>query len=409
MYQLSILPGGLQVATVSMPWMQSVSLGVFLGVGSRHESAELSGISHFLEHMLFKGTEKRNVRDIAMEVEGNGGTLNAYTGETYTCYEARGPGNLLPIMSDVLSDMVLHPGFPPDELERERDVVLEEITMYKENPSDYVHELAARSLWGDHPLGRPIAGTEQTLQGMDADILRKFHREHYRTPAHLFVAAGAVSHEEMTDLAGRLYDGVVMDRPLPSSPVYNSDLYPSPGLLKESRDMEQTHFVLGFTTPGNDSRLRHALRLLSVLFGESMSSRLFQEIREKRGLAYSIYSDLSLYGDCGAFSIYAGVDSDNTEQALETIRKELDKIVEEPCSREELEQAKRYLLGQMTLMMDSSAGQMSWVGESLLQHGRIVQPQEIREKIEAVSPEDISLAARLILKGRTPALAIVGK
>lgn len=397
------------MASATMPSMKSLSLGVYLGVGGRYEMAEESGISHFLEHMLFKGTERRSVLDIAMEVEGSGGTLNAYTGEEYTCYEAKGPAELLSLMADVVTDMVLRPTFPPDELDRERDVVVEEITMYRENPSDYVHELASRALWGDHPLGRSLAGTEETLRAMDACMLREFHRRNYRTPAHILAVAGPQPHGEIVDLAARLYEGIEMDQPGPVSVPFNRGQYPSAGILHDQRDIEQSHFIMNYTTPGNKDPRRHAMRLLSIMLGETMSSRLFQEIREKRGLAYSIYSDIALYSDCGSFSIYAGVDSDKKNLAMDTIRTELSKILAQGCSAGELEQAKRFTLGQMTVMLDSTGGQLCWVGESVLNRGEITDPGETRDNINKVTVEDIAGAAELILKDREPTIAVVGK
>lgn len=408
MYEVSVLPGGLQVATVCMPAMRSVSLGIFIGSGSRHETAEESGVSHFIEHMLFKGTERRNVRQIALDVEGNGGSLNAYTSEDSVCYEAKGPAELLPLMADVLSDMVLRPSFPVEELEREREVVLEEITMYRENPGDYVQELAARALWGDHPLGRPITGVEETLEKMDSDFLRAFHRRAYRSPRQILVVAGPHSHREMLELAAGLYDGVVLGEEPPSSPPYEAGAWPAPGRLSDRRELEQSHFVLGYRTPGGRDERRHALRLLSILMGESMSSRLFQEVREKRGLAYSIYSDLSLFDECGSFSVYAGVDADKKEEALATIRGEVDRLLREGCSPEELEQAKRYALGQMRVALDTTGGQLSWVGDSLLQHGRIIPPDEAEATLSAVTVAQVCEAASLVFAGQAEALADVG-
>ncbi len=408
MYEVSVLPGGLQVATACMPAMRSVSLGIFIGSGSRHETAEESGVSHFIEHMLFKGTERRNVRQIALDVEGNGGSLNAYTSEDSVCYEAKGPAELLPLMADVLSDMVLRPSFPVEELEREREVVLEEITMYRENPGDYVQELAARALWGDHPLGRPITGVEETLEKMDSDFLRAFHRRAYRSPRQILAVAGPHSHREMLELAAGLYDGVVLGEEPPSSPPYEAGAWPAPGRLSDRRELEQSHFVLGYRTPGGRDERRHALRLLSILMGESMSSRLFQEVREKRGLAYSIYSDLSLFDECGSFSVYAGVDADKKEEALATIRGEVDRLLREGCSPEELEQAKRYALGQMRVALDTTGGQLSWVGDSLLQHGRIIPPDEAEATLSAVTVAQVCEAASLVFAGQAEALADVG-
>lgn len=408
MYDFSILPSGLGVATARMPSLHSTSLGVFIKVGSRYETNRESGICHFIEHMLFKGTTHRSVRDIALDIEGNGGTLNAYTGEEYTCYESRGPSDLFPLMSDVLVDMVLNPVFPQDELERELGVVVEEIKMYRENPGDYVQELAVRATWGRHALGRSITGTAATLERMDSESLARFHRERYFTPGHLLVAAGPLKHEEVCRRAAELYGNAEFTRPAARSRAYSPERDGASSRTMRVRRMEQTHLVLSYYTPGRHDERRHALRLLSVLLGESMSSRLFQEVREKRGLAYSIYSDLSQYDECGTLSITAGVDAERRDEALKTVLQEIALLLEQGCRQEELDQARRYLLGQLTVMLDTTGGRMSWLGESIMQYGRIITPEEAGERLKAVTCEQVNEVAALVFGGCRPSLAVVG-
>lgn len=408
MYDLTVFPSGLKVATATMPYLKSVSLGIFVKVGSRSESKRESGICHFIEHMLFKGTTHRSVRDIALDIEGNGGTLNAYTSEECTCYEARGPVGLFPLMSEVLTDMVLNPIFPPDELERERGVVVEEIKMYKENPGDYVQELAAQAAWGKHALGRSITGTAATLARMDAAVLADFHRKHYFTPGHLMVVAGPLSHAEVCERAQSLYGEILFNAPLVPQKEYVREKEGFSPRVTRVRNIGQTHFVLNYRTPGRHEKGRQALRLLSVLFGESMSSRLFQEIREKKGLAYSIYSDLSLYDECGILSITAGVDAERRDEALQTVLAEVARLRHDGCTQAELDQARRYWLGQLTVMLDTTGGRMAWLGDSLMQYGEIITPEQASAEIMAVTCEEVNALAVTLFGAETPTLAAVG-
>lgn len=408
MYELTVFPSGLKVATATMPYLKSVSLGIFVKVGSRSESKRESGICHFIEHMLFKGTTHRSVRDIALDIEGNGGTLNAYTSEECTCYEARGPVGLFPLMSEVLTDMVLNPIFPPDELERERGVVVEEIKMYKENPGDYVQELAAQAAWGKHALGRSITGTAATLARMDAAVLADFHRKHYFTPGHLMVVAGPLSHAEVCERAQSLYGEILFNAPLVPQKEYVREKEGFSPRVTRVRNIGQTHFVLNYRTPGRHEKGRQALRLLSVLFGESMSSRLFQEIREKKGLAYSIYSDLSLYDECGILSITAGVDAERRDEALQTVLAEVARLRHDGCTQAELDQARRYWLGQLTVMLDTTGGRMAWLGDSLMQYGEIITPEQASAEIMAVTCEEVNALAATLFGAETPTLAAVG-
>lgn len=408
MYELTVFPSGLKVATATMPYLKSVSLGIFVKVGSRSESKRESGICHFIEHMLFKGTTHRSVRDIALDIEGNGGTLNAYTSEECTCYEARGPVALFSLMSEVLTDMVLNPIFPPDELERERGVVVEEIKMYKENPGDYVQELAAQAAWGKHALGRSITGTAATLARMDAAVLADFHRKHYFTPGHLMVVAGPLSHAEVCERAQALYGETLFNTLLVPQKEYVREKDGFSPRVTRVRNIGQTHFVLNYRTPGRHEKGRQALRLLSVLFGESMSSRLFHEIREKKGLAYSIYSDLSLYDECGILSITAGVDAERRDEALQTVLAEVARLQHDGCTQAELDQARRYWLGQLTVMLDTTGGRMAWLGDSLMQYGEIITPEQASAEIMAVTCEEVNALAATLFGSETPTLAAVG-
>lgn len=408
-YQYSFLSNQVGVATAYLPDRASAAVGIFLGVGGRHETSEESGLAHFLEHILFKGTTTRSASKIVQEIEGNGGSINAYTCEDSTCYEAKGPVENLPKMIDVLVDMVLHPAFSASEIEKEREVILEELTLYKESPSDYVQEVAARAFWGEHPLGRPIIGTKESLELVTEEKLRLFH-QHYHSCPHIVVVASSRPHEEVCALVescyahekGQFFMGEVETVP------YCVEEFPGTPFLSETRDIDQCQWVMSFPAPGRTSPHRHALRLFSVLWGETMSSRLFQEIREKRGLAYSIYSDYSAFEEAGVFSINVGVDAQNEEEVLTIIRREIQKLLKKGCLPSELKQAKRYLWGQFILGLDSVGGQMSWMGDSLLQWGYIPSQEEILEDINKVTLADMERVVRDIFENNEGVLARVG-
>lgn len=391
-----------------MPHRRTASLGVFLGVGGRHESPEHMGIAHFLEHGVFKGSSKRNVRQVALDIEGQGGSPNAYTSKDYTCYEASGPEDLLPQMADVITDMVLRPTLPSEELDKERLVIEEEITMYKENPGDHVRELADKALWGVHPLGFPLAGSEETLAHIGRPELEAFHR-HYLKSRHILAVAGAVRHEDIVRLAESLYGSISLEQTPAPTLDFSPELFPLTSYLEERRPIEQAHIVLGYRAFGRKDPRRYALRLLSVILGESMSSRLFQEIRERRGLAYHISTDVDLFEECGSLSIAAGVDHPRREEALDAIRREVDLILARDIHLDELEQAKRYLLGQYTMSLDSITGQLYHVGESVLHHDDLVHPDELFDRYKRVTLDELYAVADSVLSQDSAHASVLGE
>ena len=400
---------GFHIASCEMPHIESVSAGFFIPVGSRFESAPINGSAHFAEHMIFKGTASRNALQLAIDIEGSGGAINAYTTEDQTCLETRGPADALPHFLEVMSQMLWHSTFPHDEVEREREVIAEEIVMYHENPSDHLHDLLSLALWPDHPLGRPITGTEASILGINRDSLIDFTKHAYTTQGLTLAVAGNISHQEVLSLAERFL-------PKASSPPLDytpwsppaTDTVGQPPLLHDQRQIEQSHLALGFHTSGRHSEHRHVLRMLSLLLGETMSSRLFQELREKRGLCYHIATDFSLYEDTGTFEIHAALDSDRLEESIRAIQSVLHKVIKHGFYPEELEQAKRFADGQARIGLETPQAQMSWMGDSLTSFGKIIDPDEARQLIESVTLDQAQAFAQATFHPSKLAIASIG-
>jgi predicted Zn-dependent peptidase len=405
MYRLSRLPNGLTIATAEMPFMASVSLGVWVGVGSRYETAELNGACHFIEHMLFKGTARRTAAEISQAVEGGGGYLNAFTSEEMTCFHARAHADRFDDLLDVLADMLLRSKFAPAEIAKEREIIKEEVAMYRDQPQQHVQELLNTTLWPGQPLGRPITGDEKTLDGLNRARLLAYVKNNYLAGNTLIVAAGNVTHRRVGKAVSRfakfLNDGA---RPQ-FAPVKIHQREPRVNLC--TRKVEQTQLALGIRTCSRHDERRYALRLLNAILGENMSSRLFQVIREDRGLAYSIYSTPSFYDDTGDLVISAGLDTNNLSQTLRLIRCELRRFTESPPSAAELRRARDYAIGQMDLSLESTDNQMNWLGEQLLGYGRIFQPTEIKRRLREVTANEIRAVARDFFRPERLNLALV--
>ncbi|HWB60874.1 MAG TPA: pitrilysin family protein [Chthoniobacteraceae bacterium] len=405
-YRLTTLKNGTRVATAEMPHMESASIGIWAGVGGRHESQEQTGISHFIEHLLFKGTKKRNARKITEAVEGIGGYLNAFTTEDHTCYYAKACSSHLPDLCDVLTDMYLNSQFPPAEIEREREVIGEEIRMYKDNPAHHVQELLSQTMWHKHPLGRPLTGTIESISALDRKRLMAFKERHYNGRTTIVTAAGKVSHDEVVaqiePLLGRIPAGSV-----PRFSRYRvANSQPKVSLF--TQETEQTHLAMAFYSFGRLDERRFALKLLSVILGENMSSRLFQKLREKYGFCYSVQSGMVALADAGVINISAGLDTGKLEKALRVILEEVEAFCHKAPSRAELRKAQDYTMGQTLMGMESTTNQMMWLGESLLGHGKVLAPAKIQEKIQAVTPEQIQAVACHCLKKARLGVAIVG-
>jgi predicted Zn-dependent peptidase len=392
MYHTTRLANGLTIATAEMPHMTSVSLGLWVGVGSRYETAELNGVCHFIEHLLFKGTKKRTAKEISEAVEGIGGYLNAFTSEEATCFHARACHDHFDDLLDVLMDMLHNSQFNPLEIAKERQVIKEEIAMYLDEPQHLVQELLNATIWPEHPLGRPITGTNETLDSLDRDKLLHFLRTNYVSRKAVLVATGKVKHQQVIK-AGSRYVRRFQNGPAPTSTPAR-DGQNAPRLKLFTKATEQTQLALGIRTCSRHDARRFALRLLNTLLGENMSSRLFQIIREDRGLAYSIYSTPSFFGDTGDLVISAGLDTDNLPKTLRLILRELRRLAETPPSAAELRRARDYVLGQIDLGQESTENQMNWIGEQLLGYGRIFSPNEVKRRLRQVTPAHIRAVAR---------------
>lgn len=405
-FRVTRLANGVRIATAAMPHMKTVAVGLWTTVGGRHEKAEQSGIAHFIEHLLFKGTRRRSARQITEGVEGIGGYINAFTTEDHTCFYAKAAAHHLRKLCDVLADLYVDSAFETQEIERERDVVREEIMMYRDQPAQHAQELLSASLWPGHPLGRPLTGSVETVERFTRRELMEFQRRNYCGRTTIAAVAGCCDHEQVVEILGPLLARLPAGR-LPRYQRAPRDISGT-RLNLHSHDTEQTHLALGFHAFGRRDERRYALKLLSVILGENMSSRLFQKLRERHGCCYSIQSSTVTLADAGAISIYAGVDHAKLERAVKMILREIDHICHRPPSRSELQKAKDYTMGQTLMGLESTTNQMMWIGESLASYGIIQDPATIEARIEAVQPADIQRCACHCLHRARLGLALVG-
>jgi predicted Zn-dependent peptidase len=388
-----------------MPDMESVCVGVWVGVGGRHEPARWSGVSHFIEHLVFKGTTHRSAKQISQAVEGLGGYLNAFTGEEHTCYYAKAGHRHFATLLEVLVDLYRHPRFAGADLAKERAVIKEELLMYRDQPDHYVQELLTETLWPDQPLGRPLTGTPATLDALDRAAVRAFMAARYTMANSIVAVAGRCAHEPVVAAVARAFGDVPAGRAGRFAPVRLGQRAPRLRVLE--RPVEQSHLALGLPAYSRHHPRRFAAKLLSVILGENMSSRLFQVIREQHGLAYSIHSAGSFFADTGAFVVSAGLETDRVPRALRLILCELNRCAARPVSAGELRRAKDYAIGQMRLGLESTSNQMMWLGEHLLAYGVIPTPDELERRLEAVTAAEIrAVAAELFRDARLNAALI---
>lgn len=391
MYRISQLPGGVRVVTAPMPHMESVSVGLWIGIGGRYEPERLSGVSHFIEHLLFKGTTRRSAKQISQTVEGIGGYLNAFTGEETTCYYAKASYRHLDTLLDVLSDMYLRPKFAVADIDKERQVIKEELLMYRDQPDHYVHELLNETLWPDQPLGRSLTGTPESLDRLVRKTVLEYKQRHYVAANTVVAVAGHCEHDDIVERVARVWPVFHNGRPPRFEPARERQRAPRLQFL--SKPVEQTHLAIAVRGCSRHDPRRYALKLASVILGENMSSRLFQTIRERHGLAYSIQSATSYFADTGALVVSAGLDTGRLEQALRLALREMRRLSRQPPSAEELRRAKDYAIGQMRLGLESTSNQMMWIGEHLLAYGFVPTPDEVERQIEAVSAEEVQAVA----------------
>ena len=404
-YQLEPLPNGALLATAPMPHMTSVSVGLWVGVGGRYEPLDLCGASHFIEHLLFKGTRRRTAREISEAVEGVGGSLNAFTSEEHTCYYAKVPHAHLAEALEVLGDMLSQPRFARSDVEKERRVIGDELAMYEDQPQQYVQELLNKAMWPRHPLGRPLTGTCRSVKGLRRADLTAFYRTHYVGPALVIAVAGHFSPPLVHRLATRLakaLPGGARDTFLPARWT------PRPPVVRQAaRPTEQTHLALGIRTWSRLDDRRYALRLLNAALGENMSSLLFQAVREEAGLVYSIDSTLSFFADTGDLVISAGLDGENLGRVLRLVVRELRRLACRPLTRTELARVRDYVLGQIDLSTENTESQMLALGEQVLAYGHTTTPETYQRRLRRVSAETIQRVAGECLRPERLTLALV--
>ena len=401
-YQWCELPGGPRLAVAMLPGAECSAVSIHIPAGSRDESGLPCGIAHFLEHMCFKGTETYDARSLSLRIENAGGQINACTSEDQTVYDGRGDAESMSLLFETLADMVWRSTLPEREIELERDVIGEEITMVRENPSDHIGDMLSAAMWPGHPLGQPISGTLESIEAVDHATLARFRDAHHFRRDVVIAAAGPYS---IDDVAAML-DGLVPDcqRAAENLVVFQSDVSP-PVRLCEIRETDQLQLALAWRTPGRHSEDRHALRLLSLMLGETASSRLFLDMREERGLCYHVSSDVTLFDEVGAFEIHAGLDPEGREEALECIFKHLRDLAENGPAPGELERAKRLAISQAKLALETTASHAAWVGESLLDFGRIPSQNEWRSCIDGVSFKSIINICNALYYSRSYAIA----
>ncbi|MFN8035744.1 MAG: pitrilysin family protein [Acidimicrobiia bacterium] len=401
----SRLDSGLRVVTESLPALRSVAVGFWVGTGSRDEADPSSGSSHFLEHLLFKGTDSRSAQEIAGAIESVGGEMNAFTTHEYTAFYVRVPDRQLELALDILADVVTVPSFRPEEVESERQVILEEIRMRDDTPDDLVHEIFAGALFPDHPIGRSVLGTFDSVGSLARDEIAAYHRAHYKTENMVVAVAGNQDHDTVLRLLAARMERVEGDRP---ARVTAPPAAPAPVSVFH-RSTEQAHLVMGTRALDRDDPDRYALSVLNQVLGGGMSSRLFQEVREKRGLAYSVYSYRGAYQDAGALAIYAGTAPGKVDEVLAVIRGELDRLIADGgVSEQELADAKGHLKGSMALALETSSSRMHRLGRSELVHREVPSLDDLVADIEAVTPDDVSRVVRRVLTDQPRTLAVVG-
>ena len=391
----TVLDSGLTVVAEPMPDVRSVSLGFWVGTGSRDESGPMAGASHFLEHLLFKGTETRSARSIAEAVDEVGGDMNAYTTKEYTAFYLRVLADALDLGLDILSDIMWQPAFRPEEVEAERQVILEEILMHADEPADLVHEVLAGALWPGHPLGRDVLGTEESIEGLTRDDIASFHAHHYRPANIVLAAAGDLDPDELAEGIDKRFRG---------GPGGAAPHREGPGEHPRARAVvrratEQAHLAVAFPAFDRDDDDRYALSVVDHVLGGGMSSRLFQEIREQRGLAYSVYSYRSLFQGTGALAVYAGTSPARAHEVLDLIHAEVDRLADGGLTERELAMTKTHLRGSLALALEDSGARMSRVGRSQLIHGHVPTLQSMEERLDAVTLDDVGAVIDRVLQG----------
>jgi len=402
----TVLDNGVRIITERVEHMHTVSIGIWVANATRHETPEYNGVAHFIEHLLFKGTNRRNARQISLEIDSMGGILNAFTGHEYVCYYAKVLAKFLPRVTDLLSDIFLHSTFPADEIERERKVILQEIKMRDDSPEEAIHDRFHQSFWNGHALGKSILGTEETIAGLSREKILAYKLSHYRPDDIIISAAGNVSHETLVSLVQAEFSTLAS-----AWKPEGMGFKPMGGqrMNLSERDLEQTLVCLGTRALQQDDPKRYAMHLLTTILGGGMSSRLFQEIREKRGLAYSVYAYVISHADSGALVVYGGTEQKHCREVIDIALEEMQKLKLEPVSQGELDSAREQLKGKLLMSLESSDSLMTRLAKNIIYLGRQQPVENILEGFDAVTIQDVQDIAGTLFDGECLNLEVMGK
>jgi len=384
-YRKSVLPNGMRILTERMPHVRSVAVGVWVETGSRHEVESRGGVSHLIEHLVFKGTATRSAEAIARTMDSVGGQMDAFTTKENTCFYVQVLDEHLPLAVDLLTDILLHPLFDAEELEREKSVVLQEIRMVEDTPDDIIHDLFAAQIWGGHPLARPILGTRELVSGFHRDAIADYFGEEYVPPRIIIAVAGNVTHEQVVELFGKGFNGYTR----PARPRASEAVKLAPGINIVHKALEQVHLVMGFPGLAHAAPERYAMFVLNDVIGGSMSSRLFQEVRERQGLAYSVHSGVQAFMDTGLMYVYAATDVENFSKVLKSILKELRDVKKHGVTEEELRRSKDHLKGSLMLSLESTSSRMNRLAKHELHLGSFLTIDEMLASIDGVRHDEV--------------------
>ncbi len=400
------LPNGIRIVTESMPYVRSVSLGVWIGSGSRIERGPQNGLSHFIEHMVFKGTQSRSAEDIARSVDSVGGGLDAFTSKELVSFNTKVMDEHLPFALDVLSDLVLNPLFREADIEKEKSVILEEIKMEADQPEFVLHESFISNFWKSHGLGKPILGTRDTVKKFGQEMLLDYYSRVYSPQNILITAAGNLDHKEIVKLIRDKFSDLKQRDGLPADTIPKTH---APIILKKKESLEQVHIAMGVPSYPLAHELRFPLYVLNTVLGGGMSSRLFQNIREKQGLAYAVYSELNLFSDTGCFTVYAGTAAETAKQVVNSVMHEFRQLKQELISEDELQRSKDHLKGSLMLSLESTSSRMSNLARQELYFDRFMTMDEMLAKIESVTRDEVQMIAQEFFRTEDMALAMLGR
>jgi predicted Zn-dependent peptidase len=400
------LANGVRIVTESMPYVRSVSLGVWIGTGSRIERGPENGLSHFLEHMVFKGTTTRSAEDIAKSVDSVGGGLDAFTSKELVSFNTKVLDEHLPLALDILSDMVLNPLLLSEDIEKEKGVILEEIKMEADQPEFVLHETFISNFWKGHGLGKPILGTRDTVKKFEREMLHEFYSRVYSPSNILITAAGNLDHQNMVELIADKFAGLAAREALPVDTIPKTH---APLILKKKESLEQVHITMGVPAYRLAHEMRYPLYILNTVLGAGMSSRLFQNIREKQGLAYAVYSELNLFSDTGCFTVYAGTAVETAKKVVESVINEFRALKQDLIGEDELRRAKDHLKGSLMLSLESTSSRMSNLARQELYFDKFMTLDEMLDNIESVNREDVQKIAQKFFTTDTIALAMLGR